>query len=348
MRRSSPSVAVALLGCGAIASAVHLRLLRRARHVKLVGVADPSEQARERARGIAGVETVSDPLELIARADVDAVVVCARTDQHAELALAAVAGGKHLYLEKPIATSLEDGNRIVEAARSAGVIGMTGFNHRFHPLHVRARRLLAAGAIGQVEAIQTSFCEPVAPGSMPEWKSFRATGGGVLLDLASHQVDLVRWLLGDEIERVEASVSSRLTEDDVAHLRLRTVGGVAVDGFFSLRSGRGDHLRFFGEQGILHLDRYALRLELARTRTDIGAVRRRREPPLWASRPWQLRKLVRPAHEPSYRRSLAAFIEALRGGARELPTLEDGLRSLEVVLAAEASARAGEPVLVTA
>ena len=325
---------------------MHLPLLRRAHGVTLVGVADPSPEARERAHRIGGVDTVADPVELIGRENVSAVVICARTDRHAELALAAAESGKHFYLEKPIATSLEDGRRVVEAARRAGVLGMVGFNHRFHPLHVRARTLLGGGAIGTVEAVQTSFCEPVAVGSMPEWKRFRATGGGVLLDLASHQVDLVRWFLGDELERVEASVTSRLTEDDVARVGLRTVRGVTVAGFFSFRAGRGDHIRFFGEHGVLHLDRYAPRLELVRTRTDVGAVRRRRIPPLWASSSWQARKLARPAYEPSYRRSLEAFIEALRGGKPELPSLEDGLRSLEVVLAAEASSRVGEPVSV--
>jgi myo-inositol 2-dehydrogenase/D-chiro-inositol 1-dehydrogenase len=223
---------------------------------------------------------------------------------------------------------------------------MAGFNYRFHPLHVRARTLLGGGAIGRVEAVQTSFCEPVVSGSMPEWKRFRATGGGVLLDLASHQVDLVRWFLGDEVERVEASITSRLTEDDVARVGLQTARGVTVDGFFSFRACRGDHIRFFGERGILHLDRYAPRLELVRTRTDVGAVRRRRIPPLWASSLWQVHKLARPAYEPSYRRSLEAFVEALLGGKPELPSLDDGLRSLEVVLAAEASSRVGEPVSV--
>lgn len=316
--------------------------------MKLIGVADPSAEARERAQRIGRVAAVADPVELIDRRDVSAVVICARTDRHAGLALAAAEAGKHVYLEKPIATSLEDGQRVVEAVRRAGVLGMAGFNHRFHPLHVRARELLAGGAIGPVEAIQTSFCEPVAVGSMPDWKRLRATGGGVLLDLASHHVDLVRWFLEDEIELVEGSTASRLTEDDVARVCLRTRRGATVAGFFSFRAGRADHIRFLGERGVLHLDRYAPRLELARTRTDIGAVRRRRAPPLWAPSLWQVRKLARPAYEPSYRRSLEAFVEALRGGAREHPTLEDGLRSLEVVLAAEVSSRNGEPVSVPA
>jgi predicted dehydrogenase len=289
---------------------------------------------------------VADPAELIDRRDVSAVVICARSDRHAELAVAAAEAGKHLYLEKPIATSLEDGQRVVETATRAGVIAMTGFNHRFHPLHQRARKLLTSGAIGSVDDIQASFCEPVVVESMPGWKRTRATGGGVLLDLASHQIDLVRWFLADEVELVEASLRSELTEDDSARIRLRTRTGVTVEGFFSFRAGRGDHLRFHGKRGVLHLDRYAPRLELSRTRSDIGAVRRRRVPPLWTPRLWQLRKLARPAYEPSYRRSLDAFVDALHGQTPELPSLDDGLRSLEVVLACEASSQSSERVSV--
>jgi predicted dehydrogenase len=312
--------------------------------VRVVAVADPSPSARERAQRVAGVEAVADPAELIDRRDVSAVVICARSDRHAELAVAAMEAGKHLYLEKPIATSLEDGRLVVEAASRAGVIAMTGFNHRFHPLHVRARNLLQSDAIGAVENVQASFCEPVTVESMPEWKRTRATGGGVVLDLASHQVDLVRWFLADEVDLVEASIRSELTEDDSARLRLRTRTGVTVEGFFSFRSGRGDHMRFHGERGVLHLDRYAPRLEVARTRMDIGAVRRQRLPRIWTPGLWQVRKLARPAYEPSYRRSLGAFVEALQGGTPELPSLDDGLRSLEVVVAAETAARTGEQV----
>jgi predicted dehydrogenase len=103
-------------------------------------------------------------------------------------------------------------------------------------------------------------------------------------------------------------------------------------------------MRFHGERGVLHLDRYAPRLEVARTRMDIGAVRRQRLPRIWTPGLWQVRKLARPAYEPSYRRSLGAFVEALQGGTPELPSLDDGLRSLEVVVAAETAARTGEQV----
>lgn len=306
----------------------------------VIGVADPSPQARAVA-GRAGVRAVADPLELLDDRAVGAAVVCAPTYAHAELGLATVERGKHLYLEKPIATSVEDGRRLVEAAREAGVVATVGFNHRYHPLHDRARTLLESGAVGPVRAIQTAFCQPAEARRLAPWRRSRAAGGGVLLDLASHQVDLVRWLLADEIASVGAELESEASEDDTARVELRTAGGVAVAGLFSYRAARCDVLRIVGTAGVLELDRYAPALRLSLTRRDTGDVRRRRDPPVWQPRLWQVRRRLRPAYEPSYERALDAFVDVLHGSERPLPSLTDGLRSLEVVVAAEDAARTG-------
>jgi len=334
----SGPIGVALLGCGSIAGPVHLRLLRRRRGVRVVGVADPAPEARAVAER-AGVPAVADPLELLEDGAVGAAIVCAPTHAHAELGLAAVERRKHLYLEKPLATSVEDGSHLVDAAAQAGVVAAVGFNHRFHPLHRRARALLESGAIGQVRAIQTAFCQPVEARQLAPWRRSRAAGGGVLLDLASHQVDLVRWLLSDEIVSARAALESEASEDDTARLELQTARGVAVAGLFSYRAARCDVLQIVGTAGVLELDRYAPALRLSLTREDAGDVRRRRDPPAWQPRLWQVRRRLRPSYEPSYERALAAFVDALHGRPGSLPSLTDGLRSLEVVVAAEDAAR---------
>lgn len=341
----SRRVGVALLGCGSIAGPVHLRLLRRHRGVRMVGVADPSPEARALAER-SGVRAVADPLELLDDPAVAAALVCAPTHAHAELGLAALERGMHLFLEKPIATSVEDGVRLVEAAEAAGTVAAVGFNHRYHPLHRRARELLEAGALGSVRAIQTAFCQPLAARDLTAWRGARATGGGVLLDLASHQIDLVRWLLADEIESVGAEIESGASEDDTARIELRTAGGVGVAGFFSYRAARCDVLRIIGQTGAIELDRYAPTLRLSLTRADAGDVRSRRDPPVRQPRLWQLQRRLRPGYEPSYERVLAAFVAALQGQPRSLPSLADGLRSLEVVVAAEDAARTGSTVAV--
>jgi predicted dehydrogenase len=207
--------------------------------------------------------------------------------------------------------------------------------------------LLEAGALGTVRAIQTAFCQPLAAGELTAWRRSRATGGGVLLDLCSHQVDLVRWLLADEIASVGAEIESGTTEDDTARIELRTAGGVTVAGYFSYRAARCDVFRIVGTTGAIELDRYAPALRLSLTRADAGDVRSRRDPPVWQPRLWQLHRRLRPAYEPSYERILGRFVAALHGEPVSLPTLADGLRSLEVVAAAEDAARARAAVAVS-
>jgi predicted dehydrogenase len=328
---------VALIGCGAIASAVHLRVLERLGGCTVVAVADPDPRALERARRLAPrAARVTDHTGALEIAD--AAVIAAPTRLHGELGLAALAAGSHLYLEKPIATELDEGERLVAAARAAGVVAATGFNRRFHPLVPRARELVHDGAIGDVRGATTAFCEPLAGPALPAWKRERGSGGGVLLDLGSHHVDLLRWLLESEVESVRATVRSRSSEADNATLALRFATGAHATSLLSFTAGRADTLELHGDRGTLRIDRYAGRLELRRLRSRSHSTRRAWVAPRVSLASWRVLRLARPAVEPSYARALAAFVEAARGRPRELPTLEDGLRSLEVVLAAERAA----------
>jgi len=278
--------------------------------------------------------------ELLDREDVDAVIISASTPVHAELALAATATGKHFYLEKPIATNVEDAREVVAAAAQAGITTAMGFNWRRHPLYEHARTLLLAGRVGRVRAVHTAFCEPAAPEAMPAWKQRRATGGGVLLDLASHHVDSLRWLLGAEIDVVEASVTSELSEHDEARIRLSLTGGATVQGFYSFRAAYADFLEIIGEQGTLRIDRHRATLELWVVRGARYGLRRAWAPSRDVAA-WRLAGPLRRGREVSFRRSLEGFVECVRGRPCTVASLEDGLRSLEVVVAAEVAALDG-------
>jgi len=299
--------------------------------MQLVVVADPSPAARERARRIAGVDVTADAQAAIEREDVAAVVVCAGTDQHAALALAAVLAGKHLYLEKPLAADVGEGERLVAEAERSGVVAAIGFNRRYHPLFARARALVAEGAIGKVVAGQAAFCEPMAVDAMPEWKRRVASGGGVLLDLATHHVDLVPWLTGRGLLTADARVSSDASEEDSAHVRMHLSDGLEVEGFYSFRAARSDFVELIGDRGVLRVDRYDGSLRVWVAREGLHAVRRKRLRPNAATMSWRARRLVRPADEPSYRRALRAWTEALGGAERDLPTLREGLDNLRVL-----------------
>jgi predicted dehydrogenase len=320
------TVRVGLIGCGAIASAVHLRALRRLSGVRITALADPSPDARDRARRLAPDALVfADAYELLARPDVDAVVVTAPSGVHASLAIATLETQRHLYLEKPIASTLEEGRRVAAAARG-GLVAVVGFNWRFQPLVARARELVLAGAIGEVRAVSTAFCEP---GQLPGWKRARADGGGVLLDLGSHHFDLIHWLLAARVERVEASLRSEESDQDSASVRLFLDDSRVASSFFSFRAARAHSLELFGERGVIRIDRCARTLSLHGQRSRVAT------PSVVA---WRARALLRSGSEPSWTHLLRRFVDAIRGADVELPTLDDGLRSLEVVAAAEQAA----------
>jgi predicted dehydrogenase len=323
----SMPVRIGLLGCGAVACDQHLPALRRMMGAVVVGLADPDPAARDRAARLApGADVHPDAGELLGRSDVDAVVVAAPTPLHAELAVAAARSGKHVYVEKPLATSEAEANRVLEEVARSGVTATVGFNRRRHPVYEQARRLLDAGRIGDVRLVQTAFCEPVDLHELPEWKRTRAAGGGVLLDLASHHFDLVRWFLNAEIEVVQARTRSGRSEQDEAWTELSTSTGAEVQSLFSYRAAHADFIEFFGERGRLRVDRHRGALVVHRPRRSGYGIRRD-----WSPAPGRLLR----RGDPSDGRALGAVVQRLNGAQVETPSLEDGLRSHQAVHAAE-------------
>ncbi len=339
MTARTGTVRFGVIGCGVIAYWAHLRTLKHLRNAALVAAADPDAGARERASQLARVPIYEHAEDVLQRNDVDAIVISAPTHLHAQLAVAAAKARKHFYVEKPIATTADDARCAIAATQEAGVTAAVGFNRRVHPVFEQARALIAAGKVGRVRAVLSTFCEPVGSDVMPEWKRQRPTGGGVLLDLASHHIDLVRWFLNCEVTGIESRLASEITEDDTAWLRLIMSDRTEVCSFFSFRAGLADFLEFVGERGTLRVDRHRRSLSLRTSRRFGYGVHSPLTLPPSEVLAYQMIRLVRPSYDPSYRRALNAFVELINGGPSRIASLQDGLRSLEVVLAAEESAR---------
>jgi len=309
---------IGLLGCGRIARAVHMRALRRMRDVEVAAIADPDAAARASAsRWFPRARIHSDFRELLHHGRVDAVVVCLPSALHAEAAVAALRSGVHLYLEKPLATRLDEARGVLETARSSESVAVMGFNYRFNAHLESARRTVASGELGALALVRSVFA--TAPRALPDWKRQRAHGGGALLDLASHHVDLLPHLLGRSIRSVAARIWSERSEDDSAALELRLDGDLPVQSFFSTAAFDADRFEFHGTARSLRVDRL---------------------------RPTTLRdRVFAPRRERSFELALARFVGAARAPGPQRgaagASLADGLRSLEVVLAAEESARTG-------
>ncbi|HEX7977924.1 MAG TPA: Gfo/Idh/MocA family oxidoreductase, partial [Gemmatimonadaceae bacterium] len=280
------------------------------------------------------------------------VVICVPSHLHVPVATAAFDAGLHVYLEKPIALSLAEGERLVEAWRRARTVGMIGFNFRFHPQVVRIRERLGDGAIGTPLGVRAIFS--ILPHELPEWKRTRGSGGGVLLDLASHHIDLVHYLFADDpVVRVFASVRSLSGEGDHAAVQLELASGLMVQLFVSLGTVDEHRIEIVGTTGKLVMDRTELVRPDHVPATQQGARARRLARALAALEP--ARVLRSPGMEPSFDAALGAFVSSASGpdsshglrsspdlhGLRSSPDLIDGLRSLAVVEAAERSAASG-------
>jgi predicted dehydrogenase len=191
---------------------------------RLVVVADEVPGRAAEAAERYGFERATDDWrEIAADPEVQAVSVTAPNFLHREIGVAMAQAGKHLWIEKPVGLTAADARAVARAAAEAGVRGTVGFNYRNAPAVVAAREMIAAGDIGAVTHVRIRLFSDYAahPESALTWRYERARGGsGVLGDLASHGVDLARYLLGD-IESLAADTAVFVPE------RARPAGATA-------------------------------------------------------------------------------------------------------------------------
>ncbi|HEY5877862.1 MAG TPA: Gfo/Idh/MocA family oxidoreductase [Nakamurella sp.] len=204
--RGTLGVAVAGFGwMGRVHTQAYARLLHHYPDLplvpRLVAVADEVAGRSEEASAQYGfADAVRDWRELAANPAVDAVSITAPNFLHREIGVAMAQAGKHIWIEKPVGLTSDDAQAVADAVSAAGVQGAVGFNYRNAPAVAAARDLIAAGEIGAVTHVRVRFFSDYAahPEGALTWRYERRRGGsGVLGDLASHGVDLARYLLGD-------------------------------------------------------------------------------------------------------------------------------------------------------
>jgi predicted dehydrogenase len=182
-----------IVGCGLIGSK---RAAATAGH-EIVAVCDPDAERRARLAQQTGSRALADWRETIA-IDADAVLIATPHDQLAPIALAAVEAGRHVLVEKPAGRKPEEVAPLVAAADKHKRIVKVGFNHRFHPAIMRAKKLADEGAIGPLLFVRGRYGHGGRIGYENEWRfNKEISGGGELIDQGSHLIDLSRWFLGE-------------------------------------------------------------------------------------------------------------------------------------------------------
>src|SRR5256886_3016841 len=207
------SLRIGVIGAGVMGSN-HARVFAGLPNITLVGIVDPLPAHRTRAADLTSCRTFASLDELIAEG-VDAITVAAPTHLHHEIALACIARNIHVLVEKPVAAAVEEGEEVVAAARRAGVTLMVGHVERFNPAVAAIKQAIKGEDILSIAITRVG---PFPP---------RMSNVGVVIDLAVHDIDLIRWFTDSEIIEVQPQLKSAIAErEDIALLQFRTASGV--------------------------------------------------------------------------------------------------------------------------
>ncbi|MEH7302304.1 Gfo/Idh/MocA family protein [Neobacillus drentensis] len=256
---------VAVIGCGSIAQHRHLPEYKANKHVELVAVCDINE---ERALEVAekfGAKAYTSYEELLNAGGVDAVSVCTPNYLHAPISIAALQAGVHVLCEKPMATSKQEAEAMIAAAKESGNKLMIAHNQRFVPSHQKARKLIESGEIGRIYSFRTAFGHGGPEGWSVDGKEswfFQKEKAfvGAMGDLGVHKTDLLRYLLGEEIVEVGSFVETSAKEfadvDDNAVCILKTESGIigTLAASWAYVSKEDNSTIIYGEKAILRLE----------------------------------------------------------------------------------------------
>ena len=294
---------VGVVGVGVMGSN-HARVFVGLPGTELVGVADPDRKQAEFVARTLGCAAVTNVEELLDR-EVDAITIAAPTHLHRDIALTCIAHGVHVMVEKPIASSVDEGREITGAARRAGVTLMVGHVERFNPA-VEAIKGAIRGE--DILSIAITRVGPFPP---------RMSNVGVVIDLAVHDIDLIGWFTNSEIVEVQPQLSSAVAErEDIALLQFRTASGV-------LAQINTNWLTPFKARNVTVATRgkYVMGDLLTRQVTECFGFQ--------PDGSYSMRHLS-VGHAEPLRSELIAFLRAVRSGATPAVTGEEGVASLEI------------------
>jgi predicted dehydrogenase len=319
---------VAVLTCGAIVTKGHLpgfaALGRDVVDVVAFQSRTPATAEAACAQWGSG-DVVADWRAVLDRSDVDAVDICAPNAMHAELAIAAAEAGKHVLVEKPVATTVADADAMVSAAASAGVVLMAAHNLRFAAPYAAAARAVADGLVGEIVGVRVAMGHGGPEGWTRDAGWFRdpaLAGGGALLDLGIHVADLVRAVTRLEVDSVSAFVrrpsEGAVEESGTAALSFANGAVGSLSASWSVRGTQDHQLLVHGTDGTLAVERGS-----AVVRPAGGGDKVVVEPPS-------------PAPD-----LLRNFVAVCRGEAAPVVGPSDGRAALAIIEAAYRSAASG-------
>ncbi|WP_374632243.1 Gfo/Idh/MocA family oxidoreductase [Paracoccus sp. (in: a-proteobacteria)] len=333
---SSKSIGLGLIGAGRIGTFHAETMAKRLHDAKLVAIADPAPGAAEKlAQSLSVPVHTTDVAALINHPDLDAVVIASPARFHTDLVIQACEAGKSVFVEKPMALTIADAERAINAAAKAGVVLQVGFNRRWDLPFAEARKAIEADRIGQPQLLRSLTRDPgpfgADPAKIPQWTIFYET--------LIHDFDTLNWLnapakpvevfaVADALIRPDAKASGHL---DTAVVTIRYDNGAlaVAEANFSALYGYDIRGEVFGSKGMVtmgEMDRSSLRLYGA---SGVSSDTLRSDTERFLQ---------------SYTAEFQGFVDAIRSGAATGPTGEDAKMALAVALAAIRSVERNAPV----
>ncbi|NKB71827.1 MAG: gfo/Idh/MocA family oxidoreductase [Candidatus Latescibacteria bacterium] len=316
-------VKIGFVGTGGIAQA-HLGRLQEMEEVQIAALCDVVEERVQEAVEKFGGTPYTDYSRLLDEADIDALYVCVPPFAHEEAEVLAARRGVHLFVEKPVVMDLDQGLEILAEVEKAGILSSVGYSLRYRPPWQGARQLLQGRQVALVAANRWGGI----PGDDNHWWRVYEKSGGQLVEMATHQIDAMRWLVGD-IARVHARYGRQVT-DDIANMTIPdaqvvnieftsgAVGYISTSCALTQGGGRSDF-------------RVVLRDAVIEVAAEVSVS---------PAAALDLSELPQEVQDID-----AAFVEAVQSGqpGSILCDYREGLKSAAVCLAANQSAASGQP-----
>ncbi|WOI55876.1 inositol 2-dehydrogenase [Palleronia sp. LCG004] len=328
------TVTYGLIGCGRIGK-VHAAAIARTPGATLAGAFDPDASAAEEVTARHGGQPRSVE-DILASEEIDGVLICTPTDGHADLIERAARAGKAIFCEKPIDLSVDRARACIAVAEDAGTPLMIGFQRRFDPDYRALKSRITSGAIGTVEMVNLTSRDPAMQPA-----SYLRGSGGIFRDMVIHDFDIARWLLDDEVVRVQATGSALIDRGleefgdfDSVNTLLTTARGRQCVISNTRRSHYGADMRaeVLGSEGAAFMKNHD------GDRVSVGKVDGFRQEPL-------PNFFIDRFHE-AYLAEIGHFTDCLREGRAPEITGRDGLMALVLADAATRAATEGRVVEV--
>jgi len=315
-------------------------------HASLVAVSDVDRRAGRRGSKETGVPMFTDYRKMLRDVNLDAVCVVTSTDTHAPIATEAAEAGLNVFVEKPMAVTIKEADRLERTVRKSGVKLQVGFMRRFDPAYAHAKKRIENGDIGKPIIFKSTSRDPFPP---PVWACDPKHGGGLQIEMHAHDYDLGRWLMGSEVATVFTKAEclvfpelkkavSEFVDNTLITLSFKNRSMGLVEGSLNAKYGYDVRTEIYGVEGMIlvgSVQRTPVAVYTRRGANAETAYLGDKESPHFAQRFGE-----------AYRAEMVHFVDTIIRDLKATPSLGEGRAALNIGLAAFESTKTGKSTKV--